>query len=101
MYTPVNPSFTIYMWGVRGYKSHGHVILMLCLNCLRATPPEIEQANHLHLWETPICKPRVDNNVASEQLIYITDGSNAIVLVVLNDACFGVTYSVYTFYVSR
>ena len=29
MYTPVNPSFTIYKWGVRGYKTHGHVILMV------------------------------------------------------------------------
>ena len=29
MYTPVNPSFTIQKWGVRGYKSHGNVILML------------------------------------------------------------------------
>ena len=28
MYTPVNPSFTILKWGVRGYKVHGHVILM-------------------------------------------------------------------------
>ena len=28
MYIPVNPSFTIYKWGVRGYKTHGHVILM-------------------------------------------------------------------------
>ena len=26
--TPVNPSFTIYKWGITGYKSHGHVILM-------------------------------------------------------------------------
>ena len=28
MWTPVNPSFTIQKWGARGYKSHGHVILM-------------------------------------------------------------------------
>ena len=27
-YTPVHPSFTIKKWGVRGYKSNGHVILM-------------------------------------------------------------------------
>ena len=29
MYTPVHPSFTTQKWGVRGYKSHGHVILMV------------------------------------------------------------------------
>ena len=29
MYTPVNPIFTLLKWGVRGYKSHGHVILMI------------------------------------------------------------------------
>ena len=28
MYTPVHPGFTILKWGVRGYTSHGHVILM-------------------------------------------------------------------------
>ena len=28
MYTPVNPSFTIYKWGLMGYTLHGHVILM-------------------------------------------------------------------------
>ena len=28
MYTPVHPRFTILKWGVRGYISHGHVILM-------------------------------------------------------------------------
>ena len=27
-YIPVHTSFTIQKWGVRGYKSHGHVILM-------------------------------------------------------------------------
>ena len=32
MCTPVNPSFTIKKLGVRGYKSHGHVILMLYLD---------------------------------------------------------------------
>ena len=29
MYTPVHPRFTMLKWGVRGYTSHGHVILML------------------------------------------------------------------------
>ena len=28
MYTPVNPSFTIYKWGVRGSFLHGHVFVM-------------------------------------------------------------------------
>ena len=28
MYTPVNPSFTIYTWGVRGVFVHGHVFVM-------------------------------------------------------------------------
>ena len=28
-YTPVNPSFTIQKWGLRGYSLHGHVFLML------------------------------------------------------------------------
>ena len=28
MYTPVNPNFTVYKWDVRGYESHGHVIMM-------------------------------------------------------------------------
>ena len=28
MYTPVNPKFTIYKWGVRGYTLHGHVSIM-------------------------------------------------------------------------
>ena len=28
MYTPVHPSFTTLKREVRGYKSHGHVILM-------------------------------------------------------------------------
>ena len=28
MYTPVHPRFTILKWGVRGYTSHGYVILM-------------------------------------------------------------------------
>ena len=28
MYTPVNPSFIIQKWGVRGYTLHGLVIMM-------------------------------------------------------------------------
>ena len=28
MYTPVNPRFTIYKWGVRGSSLHGHVFVM-------------------------------------------------------------------------
>ena len=28
MYTRVNPTFSIYKWGVRGCSLHGHVILM-------------------------------------------------------------------------
>ena len=28
MYIPVNPSFTIYMWGVRGSTLHGHVYMV-------------------------------------------------------------------------
>ena len=28
MYTHVHPRFTIFKWGLRGYTSHGHVILM-------------------------------------------------------------------------
>ena len=28
MYTPVNPSFTIYKWEVRGSSFHGHVFVM-------------------------------------------------------------------------
>ena len=35
MYTPVNPNFTIQKWGVRGYKSYGHVTLMIIINILR------------------------------------------------------------------
>ena len=31
MYTRVNPSFTIFKWGVRGYTLHGHVILMVSI----------------------------------------------------------------------
>ena len=31
-YTPVNPSFTISKWGLREYKFHGHVFLMLTTN---------------------------------------------------------------------
>ena len=27
-YTPVNPSFTIQKWGIRGYIVHGHVCVM-------------------------------------------------------------------------
>ena len=27
-YTPVNPSFTIKKWDVRGYSLHGHVFMM-------------------------------------------------------------------------
>ena len=29
MYTPVNPSFTILKWGVRGSSFHRHVIMMI------------------------------------------------------------------------
>ena len=29
MYTPVNPSFTIQKWGVKGYTLHGHVSMMV------------------------------------------------------------------------
>ena len=29
MYTPVNPSFTIHKWGVRGSSLHGHVFVMI------------------------------------------------------------------------
>ena len=32
--TPVNPSFTIYKWGVRGYTLFGHVCMMLMFACL-------------------------------------------------------------------
>ena len=28
MYTPANPIFSIYKWGMRGYTCHGHVFLM-------------------------------------------------------------------------
>ena len=28
MYTPVHRRFTILKWGVREYKTHGHVIMM-------------------------------------------------------------------------
>ena len=31
MYTPINPSFIIIKWGVKGYKSHGRVILMVAI----------------------------------------------------------------------
>ena len=34
MYTPVNPSFTIYKWGVRGCTLNGHVSMMLRFNCV-------------------------------------------------------------------
>ena len=27
-YTPANPSFTMYKWGLRGYSLHGHVFQM-------------------------------------------------------------------------
>ena len=43
MYTPVNPSFTIQKWGVRGYSLHGHVFMMvysdklLCMLSLEQT----------------------------------------------------------------
>ena len=30
MYTPVNPSFTIYKWGFRGSKLYGHVFVTEC-----------------------------------------------------------------------
>ena len=29
MYTPVNPSFTKYLWGVMGYSLYGHVSMVL------------------------------------------------------------------------
>ena len=29
-YTPVNPSFAIYKWGMRGYILHGYVFMMTC-----------------------------------------------------------------------
>ena len=32
MDTPVNPSFTIYKWGVRGSSLHGHVFMMISFN---------------------------------------------------------------------
>ena len=32
MYTRVNPTFSIYKWGVRGCSLHGHVILMIDIN---------------------------------------------------------------------
>ena len=31
MYTPVNPSFTIKKWGLRGSNLYGHVFVMACL----------------------------------------------------------------------
>ena len=31
MYTPVNPSFTIYKWGLRGPKLYRHVFVMICI----------------------------------------------------------------------
>ena len=27
-YNPVNPSFTIFKWGLKGYTLHGHVFIM-------------------------------------------------------------------------
>ena len=63
MYTPVNPLFTIQKWGVRGYKSHGHVILMLLILCgnnqilHRNTPLWFEQLSKSglkfikHIWD--------------------------------------------------
>ena len=33
MYTPVNPSFTIYKWGVRGSSLHGHVFVIRFTGC--------------------------------------------------------------------
>ena len=35
MYTPVNPSFTIYKWGLRGSKLYRYVFVMQFLGLLR------------------------------------------------------------------
>ena len=35
MHTPVNPSFTIEKWGVRGSSLHGHVIMMNYLSIVK------------------------------------------------------------------
>ena len=37
MYTPVNPSFTIYKWGLRGSKLYRHVFVMKTNRKLRPT----------------------------------------------------------------
>ena len=34
MYTPVNPSFTIYKWGLRGSTLYRHVFVKLCILAL-------------------------------------------------------------------
>ena len=51
MYTPVNPSFTIYKWGVRGYKSHRHVFLMV--KKLKIMLISIEQSMLLFFFRQP------------------------------------------------
>ena len=62
MNTPVHPRFTILKWGVRGYTSHGHVILM-------------------RKWEKSFCCPReffltpwVSNETKSMTLIIYCGG---------------------------
>ena len=61
MYIPVNPSFTIYKWGVRGSGSHGHVIVMASFSELISSKtsciiPDKTPKNVASIWGYRFCQ---------------------------------------------
>ena len=73
MYTPVNPSFTIKKWGLRGSKLYRYVVVMYVSHCvssynmslgttipkrLHVRPAKTQISQHiLQCDQSPLCPP--------------------------------------------
>ena len=49
MYTPVDPSFPVLKWGVRGRTLHGHVFMMACVSHEELSHMASEQGKKLFI----------------------------------------------------
>ena len=78
MYTPVNPSFTILKWGLRGSKLYRHVFVMLKFNSVNrkdtftnihtAMPDELQISINLEMC--PFYPKYLDRQVGALEGMY-------------------------------
>ena len=50
MYTPVNPSFTIWKWGLRGSKLCRYVFMMICFHGEKCSGDQVVRAPYFGSW---------------------------------------------------